>query len=83
MCTTCGYTQSDFVDLTSTKKSIIWDRKPNEWKNFEIIIINLSTPSMRKEFFGLALGVVGASSTSPPPSGDLVFDMIEQIINYN
>jgi hypothetical protein len=82
MCATCGYTQSDFVELTSTTKSIVWDRKPKEWKNFEIIIINLSTPSMRKEFFGLALGVVGASSTSPPPNGDIVFDMIEQIINY-
>jgi len=82
MCATCGYTQSDFDKLTQTTRSMVWKGHPKEWTGFEILIINLSSPALRKEFFSLAQGVVGGGSGPSCPDGDRVNDIIEEIINY-
>ena len=82
ICETCVYTQSDFEGLTQTTKSIVWNGNPKEWTGFEILIINLSIPALRKDFFGLAQGVVDGGSRSSSTDVDRIVDIIEKIIYY-
>jgi hypothetical protein len=81
MCGTRDTTQTGFPRDTRDAKSFVWKRSSST--NCEIIIVNLSNPDMRKDFFGLALGIRDATrSTQLSEEQEKIFNTIERMINY-
>jgi hypothetical protein len=72
MCATCPNTMEDFPAFHTGAKSFLWKNKSRQ--EIEVIIINLSTPELRKKFFGLAIDA---------RSLDRAADVIERTIIYS
>ena len=85
MLVTTGYTQTDFPSLKAGERAIMWKPSlPSNWPTektfdqFEVIIINISTSDLRKEFFGIALRG-GTNQTEASKA----LEVLEALIRYN
>jgi hypothetical protein len=88
MCGTCKYTQRDFAALNNGRESILWQHDSTDLGDMEIVIINLSTAELRKEFFGMALAENVRNST--PAGAEAIEDarmrvsaIIESVISMD
>ena len=76
MCASCKYTEKDFPELAKSK-AISWginEIENEKWKDFEIIIMNLSGRDSRADFFRLAMPRLASEYSAE------ALDVIERII---
>jgi hypothetical protein len=74
MFATCLYTACDFGQLHHGVKSFVWENEDTAKMEIEVVILNLSNPDLRREFFGLGLDV---------SFRDRGAQIIERIIEYS
>jgi len=85
MCTTSSFSKKDFRDLHQGEPSMIWTPQKDEFEDFEIVIINLSTVEFRTTFFGLGIpGHHGTHTEIDPAIADArkrISEIVEAVID--